>query len=360
MLLSTSKQEVSHSPVIRWRALAAAGRRRTKRNQNKHGERSRIMMKSTLTIGLALAALLSGPAAAVSPSLSDPATQARLDSSFQYDFTSKVSGKKYTVRVFFPEGAPRPPVGYPVLYVLDGDALFGPFAMAMAVRGGVGEIRPAVVVGISGADEADGAHRTYDYSSTSLTAEELGIIKDFGPGAKLGGAADFNRILNEEIRPRIDATFGVDEKESSLLGWSLAGHYVIYTLLEHPETFKNFVALSPSLWLGGRHLFQDIPAFEKKIAAGAGDPNLMISVGSLEANIKTDGFAGKISAADFAKEVSYTSMARNEDELATQLRPIFQRNGMVLTSRLFEGDSHNSEPFSAVNSVLDFIYGKRR
>jgi predicted alpha/beta superfamily hydrolase len=66
----------------------------------------------------------------------------------EQDFTSRVNGRVYRVRVATPYGPP-PETGYPVLYVLDGDGYFGSFADAARMRAALGaELPHAAVVGV--------------------------------------------------------------------------------------------------------------------------------------------------------------------------------------------------------------------
>ena len=99
---------------------------------------------------LALALALAGTAQIVSaqtPATAPALAPSALPLSRQYDFTSKINGKSYRVRVAIPF-TPPPPDGYPALFVLDGDAFFATFAEASRVRLLGGEVEAAVIVGI--------------------------------------------------------------------------------------------------------------------------------------------------------------------------------------------------------------------
>jgi len=87
-------------------------------------------------------------AAPTAPMLSE----ATLSHSSEFRFISAINGEEYRVEVMIPRRKP-PAAGYPVLYVLDGDALFGTFAEAMRNRSGAGEVESAIVVGVASSDE---------------------------------------------------------------------------------------------------------------------------------------------------------------------------------------------------------------
>ena len=163
--------------------------------------------------------------------------QTRYSQSFE--FRSAINGSRYRVDVFVPR-SPAPARGYPSIFLLDGDALFGTFAEAVRTRGQAREIEAAVVVGISGGD------RTLDFSPTALSPRECVIVKDLGQDAKFGGAELFYRVVTEEIRPKVATMVATDSARATLFGWSLAGQFVTRTLFKHPGS-----RLGPRL--GGAH-----------------------------------------------------------------------------------------------------------
>src|SRR3546814_12135474 len=92
-----------------------------------------IMLRIGLASAIAMAAAMAGgsaqarPAAAQSPpGYTMPATQT-------WDMTAD-SGKSYRIFVSFPSEGKPPETGYPVLYVLDGNASFAAFAEARRIQ----------------------------------------------------------------------------------------------------------------------------------------------------------------------------------------------------------------------------------
>lgn len=53
-------------------------------------------------------------------------------------------------------------------------------------------------------------------------------------------------------------------------------------------------------------------------------------------------------------------MVTNVRELADALKPSFDRQRGSMVARVFEDDTHNSVPWSALNLILDFALSKAR
>lgn len=285
--------------------------------------------------------------------------RAELRSTRQFTLHSAINGSDYQIQIFTPR-RPPPPGGYPTLYLLDGDALFGGFAQATGNRSGANEIAAAIVVGISGASGSQGGDRTYDFTFSDLTKKEKAIVKDLGSDPKFGGADQFLAVLQKEIEPRIAAIVPVNPARTSLLGWSLGGHFVMHVMLEHPEAFETFVALSPALWRSERLLFSDVPPFAGKLETAGAHPRLFIAAGSREEEAIPGLLEGEMSQEELATELRYGRMVGNVTDMAQALEPIFRDHGLTLKARIFEGDTHNSMPWTAINPVLDFAFPLQR
>ncbi len=53
--------------------------------------------------------------------------------------------------------------------------------------------------------------------------------------------------MMEELRPRIAAACKVDPADQTLMGYSLGGLFTRGVLFHHPETYRTYVAGSPSI-----------------------------------------------------------------------------------------------------------------
>jgi len=313
-----------------------------------------MKFRATAALGLLSAAFLALPARSEQVvGRQEGSSQATIDSTKSWDFVAKNNGEGYRVKVFVPRGgAPR--AGFPVLYLLDGNILFGTFAGAVRNESQSGDIEPAVVVGIESGEGKVGADRTYDFTYADLSEQEKSIVVDLGSQPRFGGYDKFRQVIEEEIKPAVEKMVPVDRKRQALFGWSLGGQFVVHTMLKHPESFGTFVALSPALWRSNRSVFSEISGLKVRDAAGQ-LPFLFLGVGGNEERLSAGMSKWPVDQAKFAAEVKYARMVGNVRDFADDIRPLFNKTPERLRLHVFEGDTHNTVPWSAINPVLQFL-----
>lgn len=303
-------------------------------------------------IGLAAAvsclSATAGALAAPAPALPN----ATLASTREFAFESAINHEAYRVQVFIPRAAPQPQ-GFPVLYVLDGNALFGSFANAVRNRSQVGELVPAVVVGISSGDGPRGADRTLDFTTVDMTAQEKALIRELGPDAPFGGAEAFRNVILGEIAPRVAQIVPVDPHRRILFGWSLGGLFVVHTMLAHPDDFATYLALSPSIWRGNGATEREIPGFEGALAASHARVRLFVGAGGHEQDPASRP-VGNVTQDEWARELTYAHTVDRVRALGERLAPTLGAHRGDLEIRVFDQDTHNSVPWTALNPMLDF------
>ncbi|HET7501609.1 MAG TPA: alpha/beta hydrolase-fold protein [Kofleriaceae bacterium] len=190
-----------------------------------------------LLAGVALA--MSGcapPAPTIAASASPPtATPLVIGETFHLD--SRVLGERRVINVYLPPGYAEGTTRYPVLYLLDGgikeDFPHITGLIDVSIKNEV--IRPFVVVGI------ENTERRRDLVGPTTVAEE----QQAAPHA--GGADRFRQFLRAELKPAVAARYRVTP-ESALIGESLAGLFVVETLLAAPDLFDTYIAVDPSTW----------------------------------------------------------------------------------------------------------------
>ncbi len=131
---------------------------------------------------------------------------------------------------------------YPVVYILDGNWYFTPFASA--ARQMAADVSPhipeMIIVGVSN----DG-QRVRDASPTkSLTGYEG--IEDQGY-ASSGGADKFLDFMAQELMPHIEMSYAASDYRI-LAGYSFNGLPVLHSLFMRPEMFGAYIAIDPSQW----------------------------------------------------------------------------------------------------------------
>ncbi len=293
-----------------------------------------------------------------SPAVRMTIEKATIDATQTFDFISRFNGEAYRVDVYIPRGE-APKDGYPALYVLDGNVLFGTFAAAARNRSQAGELEKAVIIGIASGDGDHSADRTFDFTPTDMSSKEKSLVVDLGPNPRFGGAEKFLQVIQDEIKPRVSAMVKLDPHRSALFGWSLGGLFVVQTMFEHPKAFNTYIALSPSLWRNNKAIFQEIPDFERGLAVRAGAPGFFLGVGGLEGQAPSELLVGHALHEKLVAEMRYARMVGNSTDLAIKLKPIFLRYKLPFYTTVFQGDTHNSVPWSAVNPVLSFTFSKQ-
>jgi len=153
-------------------------------------------------------------------------------------------GRAHRLLLGWPE-APPPPGGYPVLFLLDGNATFATALdayRAATARPESPALAPALIVGLGhpGAAPFDRAARVRDYTPAA---------PDGPPGS--GGADAFLDFLEGEAIPSVASRLPVNRDWLALFGHSVGGLLAVHALLARPLLFRRIAAASPSLWWGG-------------------------------------------------------------------------------------------------------------
>lgn len=202
-----------------------------------------------------------------------PAVQ--LPRSHQLDMRDAVSGHVRRIFVQAPD-SPAPAGGYPVLYVLDGNASF---AVAAQLARNAG-LRPAalrkdplLVVGIGYPTDGamDSAARKRDYTPPPAAGDDT------------GGADLFLDFIEHQLQPALRSAWSLDPRRQTLFGHSLGGLLALHALASRNGLFTRYAAASPSLWWNGT---RELQALEAWAALGAptasADVHLQLRVGALE------------------------------------------------------------------------------
>jgi predicted alpha/beta superfamily hydrolase len=164
-----------------------------------------------------------------------------LDRTQSVPVRSRRNGDVYRLFLAVPDGDP-PAAGWPVLYLLDAAGSFATCVEAlrrMARRPDATGVSPMVVVGLSADTGYDVGRRQRDYTSARSDAPVQG---------EHGMAGAFLDFLVYEIKPLVAHRIAVDPARQVLCGHSLAGYFVLWTLVNRPDAFGGYAAISPSIW----------------------------------------------------------------------------------------------------------------
>src|SRR5688572_26564543 len=160
-----------------------------------------------------------------------------LDRSEVHTLTSD-RGDAYEVAVALPHTYHTSSDRYPILIVLDGDALFPMATQVAAQLNFTGYARQLIVVGIAAKPHTD-ATRSRDFTPTAAPEPQT-TVQGPGEGALTGGgAALFLTFLREKVIRFIEANYRTEPGERGIFGHSHGGLFALYTLFHAPDTFSR-------------------------------------------------------------------------------------------------------------------------
>lgn len=192
----------------------------------------------------------------------------------------------YRIFVYRPD-APPPPAGYPIIYVLDGNAWFEPVASAVRIQAGrspMSLVAPAVVVGIGYPTDValNQPRRFLDFIPDMASEADMAPrLRDF----ETGGAAEFRTFLLDELPGRIASLAPVDPNRRILFGHSLGCSFVLHLLFTEPRAFPNYVCSSPSLGFGGGYLLEEEEAFRSSLGDARLDIRLLLAAAEYDGRV---------------------------------------------------------------------------
>lgn len=132
---------------------------------------------------------------------------------------------------------------YPVIYLLDGPKHFY-VVTGMSKQLTPWQIPESIIVGITNTD------RIKDFTPTNV-AYSRGHNTETS-----GGAKKFIQFIDKELKPFIDNKYPT-ESNTTIIGHSTAGLFVLYSYLHSTDSFDNYVAIEPSLWWDKENLVKE-------------------------------------------------------------------------------------------------------
>src|SRR5687768_11860409 len=181
-------------------------------------------------------------------------------------------GREYHLSVALPDSYMKSAQAYPVMYVLDGDFLFGMAAGLTRFSNWFRGVPEVIIVGISyGMGSADewGQVRERDFK-----------IPEVRDAPRDSAANLFLAALTQEMIPFIDANYRTVPADRGLYGYSSSGFFVLYALFHQPHAFRRYISGSGDLYIAVPYVLQ---RDAQLVARDATKPiHLYLSAGALE------------------------------------------------------------------------------
>ena len=196
-----------------------------------------------------------------------------------------------------------PAGGYPVAYLLDGNAAIGALDADLLQQLDKGNPPLLVAIGTDTPLRIDRSARTLDYTPR----REVPVQQDPLTDEPSGGADAFLDLLQQRIKALIEAHYAINRQQQTLWGHSYGGLLVLHALLSRPGDFHNYAAASPSFWWGDGAILDEQKGFEERLKGQA--LNLLLMRGDQEPVVPPRASVNRVSqntAAQFSE-----ALARN-------------------------------------------------
>ena len=257
----------------------------------------RMPIPRTLIAALLLGAVADAPAAHAqtrAQAARDTLAAAPLAIGETFTIASTALREVRRINVYVPPGYARDSTQrLPVLYMPDGGIGedFLHVAGLVQVLVGNGTMRPFLLVGI------ENTERRRDMTGPTERADDRKIA------VRVGGSAAFRTFIRTELMPHVRARYRTTG-ETAVVGESLAGLFVVETLLREPDLFDTYVAFDPSLWWNGAQLVAQAggtlrarndarrTAPKTLYLASSDEPQLATLTAQLAAVLRDGGFPG--------------------------------------------------------------------
>jgi predicted alpha/beta superfamily hydrolase len=255
------------------------------------------------------------------------------------------TGRRYQIFTARP-AQPAPPEGYPVVYVLDANIMFGTMVDAARAFTRRPYGKPVLVIGIGYPVDLEAAkERAFDLTP-SVTAQPAA-------GAGTGGAEAFLEFIERELKPDVAAKFAVDRGNETLFGHSYGGLFTLYALLNQPAAFDTFVAASPSIWYENRLLQKTTVRgrLGAKLQATQAVPRVLITAGEFEQKADPELPVMTRDRGSTPEMLAQRAQVDNAREFAAFLAGL---PGVKSEFFLFAGEDHGSVIPGAISRAVRF------
>lgn len=254
---------------------------------------------------------------------------ARLPQAFETEISSAGTGRTYRIQTA--AIGEMPPEGYPVLFVLDGEAFFPALfnIMQSLMNNPVTRSRaPCLIVGIGyvGGGVRDLAQRAADYTPPLRSNASEDEQRQFGQADR------FAEFIDSELTAFLESKYRLDKNETAVFGHSFGALFGLYSLLSH-RRFRRHWLVSPSIWWHNRRILDFMPSENRLNGI-----DVCLNIGALER--RSD-----------CKRREERDMAGLSERMAAEL----DRHGAAVFFREYQNANHGNVPFHSLTDCVEYL-----
>ena len=254
---------------------------------------------------------------------------ARLPQAFETEISSAWTGRTYRIQTA--AIGEMPPEGYPVLFVLDGEAFFPALfnIMQSLMNNPVTRSRaPCLIVGIgyAGGGVRDLAQRAADYTPPLRSNASEDEQRQFGQADR------FAEFIDSELTAFLESKYRLDKNETAVFGHSFGALFGLYSLLSH-RRFRRHWLVSPSIWWHNRRILDFMPSENRLNGI-----DVCLNIGALERGSD-------------CKRREERDMAGLSERMAAELG----RHGAAVFFREYPNANHGNVPFHSLTDCVEYL-----
>jgi predicted alpha/beta superfamily hydrolase len=236
----------------------------------------------------------------------------------KFELYSKYNNTSYTISVCLPNGYSNDTVDYPCIYLFYGrDAKFlAASGIITSMSDATWQIPRMIIVGVTN------IQWQRDLTPVPIEGRE-----------NSGGAKEFLSFVTRDLFPSIDSNYRTTDYRL-FMGHSFGGLFGIYSFIEDPEYFDDFILISPSIAQRADYIEE---AFEQRIMNSNNLSNKFY-------------FSSGSEGARISKSILWL-----QEGLESQ-----NHENVKWKFELFEGHNHHTHTQASIMNGLLFIYDRNK
>ncbi|HGI8283097.1 TPA: alpha/beta hydrolase [Neisseria meningitidis] len=278
---------------------------------------------------LPLAASLTHKPNIMKPIPTDTFQPAILPQAFETEIKSTCTGRIYRIQTA--TLGEMPSEGYPVLFVLDGEAFFPALfniMQSLMPNPVTRSNAPCLIVGIgyTTGSVRDLAQRAADYTPPLRSNASEDEQRQFGQADR------FAEFIDSELTAFLESKYRLDKNETAVFGHSFGALFGLYSLLSH-RRFRRHWLVSPSIWWHNRRILDFMPSENRLNGI-----DVCLNIGALERGSD-------------CKRREERDMAGQAEQMAAEL----DRRGAAVFFREYPNANHSNVPFHSLTDCVEYL-----